>query len=224
MWCFMLDRIFDNWCNEAAYTLDIGTAMQLDKVAEEFVMAGPFWVVDMSNATRSSQTNTRQQEAEGDCYKPANIWNSVLRWLVATKRDQQVDVPDEVRQVARTRFQGILFSQSLDIVARQIGTPEDLNLGCTPALGFKKGPLELRRESWGAPAWRCCAISKRLAPDSRSQLSGSLRRADSIQPIHLGGQAGRRSGHHHSPPGADECHHRQGQRRDPGGTSTVPDR
>lgn len=145
--CFMLDRIFDNWCNEAAYTLDIGTAMQLDKVAEEFVMAGPFWVVDMSNGNPIIvETNTRQQEAEGDCYKPANIWNSVLRWLVATKRDQQVDVPDEVRQVARTRFQGILFSQSLDIVARQIGTPEDLNLGCTLALGFKKGPLELMRE------------------------------------------------------------------------------
>ena len=24
--CFVLDRIFDNWCNEAAYLLDVGTA------------------------------------------------------------------------------------------------------------------------------------------------------------------------------------------------------
>ena len=32
--CFMLDRIFDNWCNEAAYLLQDATAGQIDKVAE----------------------------------------------------------------------------------------------------------------------------------------------------------------------------------------------
>ena len=35
--CFVLDRIFDNWCNESAYMLDIATASQIDKVAEEFL-------------------------------------------------------------------------------------------------------------------------------------------------------------------------------------------
>ena len=145
--CFMLDRIFDNWVNEAAYQLDRATALEVDKVAEDFCAAGPLWVVDFSNGNLIVvETNGRQQEAEGDCYKPAKILESVVRWRVATSKDQKVDVPDEVRKIGHTRFQGILFSQSLDIVARKIGTPEDLNLGCTLALGFKKGPLELMRK------------------------------------------------------------------------------
>lgn len=145
--CFMLDRIFDNWVNEAAYQLDRATALEVDKVAEEFCAAGPLWVVDMSNGNLIVvETNGRQQEAEGDCYKPAKILESVLRWRVAKSKDEKVDVPEEVRRIGRTRFQGILFSQSLDIVARKIGTPEDLNLGCTLALGFKRGPLEMMKE------------------------------------------------------------------------------
>ncbi len=43
-----------------------------------------------------------------------------MRWRVATSRDQKVDVPGEVRQIGHTRFKGILYSQALDIVARQI--------------------------------------------------------------------------------------------------------
>ena len=41
--CFMLDRIFDNWCNEAAYLLEHASASQIDKVTEQFVFAGPFF-------------------------------------------------------------------------------------------------------------------------------------------------------------------------------------
>ena len=47
--CFILDRIFDNWCNESAYILDDASASQVDKVAEEFVFAGPFFVLNMAN-------------------------------------------------------------------------------------------------------------------------------------------------------------------------------
>ncbi|HUN70106.1 MAG TPA: 3-hydroxyacyl-CoA dehydrogenase family protein, partial [Burkholderiales bacterium] len=35
--CFMLDRVFDNWCNDAAHCLDYATAAQIDSVAGEFV-------------------------------------------------------------------------------------------------------------------------------------------------------------------------------------------
>ncbi|HEY5900571.1 MAG TPA: 3-hydroxyacyl-CoA dehydrogenase family protein, partial [Burkholderiales bacterium] len=35
--CFMLDRVFDNWCNDAALCLERATAAQVDAVAEEFV-------------------------------------------------------------------------------------------------------------------------------------------------------------------------------------------
>ncbi|MHB8870563.1 MAG: 3-hydroxyacyl-CoA dehydrogenase/enoyl-CoA hydratase family protein [Thermoleophilia bacterium] len=145
--CFMLDRIFDNWCNEAAFCLDFATAKQVDKVAEEFAAAGPFWVVDMSNGNPIIvETNGRQMEAEGACYKPAAIWESVLRWVVA-KKGEKVQMEPHIRDAVKTRLLGILYGQSLDIVARGIGTASDLELGCELALGFKKGPLTMMRES-----------------------------------------------------------------------------
>lgn len=143
--CFMLDRIFDNWCNDAGYLLDHATAGQIDKVAEEFVFAGPFFVLNMANGNPIiSETNTLQME-EGEHYRPAPIFESVDRW--ATHRPgARVDVPDPQRAVIRDRMLGILFSQSFDIIDRGIGTREDLNFGCQTALGFKKGPLDLMRD------------------------------------------------------------------------------
>ena len=143
--CFMLDRIFDNWCNDAAYLLPYATASQIDKVAEEFVGGGPFFVLNMANGNPIiTETNTLQME-EGAHYKPASIFQSVDRWL--TKRPgSKVEVPEEVKKIVRDRLLGILFSQSFDIVDRGIGTQGDLNYGCQIALGFKKGPLDIMRD------------------------------------------------------------------------------
>jgi enoyl-CoA hydratase/3-hydroxyacyl-CoA dehydrogenase len=47
--CFMLDRIFDNWCNEAAYLLTIASASEIDSVALDYVHAGPFDVLNFAN-------------------------------------------------------------------------------------------------------------------------------------------------------------------------------
>jgi enoyl-CoA hydratase/3-hydroxyacyl-CoA dehydrogenase len=142
--CFMLNRIFDNWCNDAAYLLPYATASQIDKVTEEFVGGGPFFVLNMSNGNPLvTETGTLQME-EGAHYKPASIFQSVDRWL--TKRPgSKVDVPEEVRKKVRDRMLGIVFSQSFDIIDRGIGTHGDLNYGCQMALGFRKGPLDLMR-------------------------------------------------------------------------------
>jgi len=142
--CFVLDRIFDNWCNESAGLLNLATASQIDKVAEEFVFAGPFFVLNMANGNPIIvETNTLQME-EGDHYQPAPILNSVDRW--ATHRPgAPIDVPEDLKQQIRDRLLGILFSQSFDIIDRGIGTPTDLNFGCQVALGFKKGPLDIMR-------------------------------------------------------------------------------
>ena len=139
--CFVLDRIFDNWCNESAILLDQGTASQIDKVAEEFVFAGPFFVLNMANGNPIIvETNTLQME-EGDHYRPASILNSVDRW--ATHRPGKgPGVPEALQGVIRDRLLGILFSQSYDILDRGIGTMADLNFGCQIALGFKEGPLD----------------------------------------------------------------------------------
>ena len=143
--CFILDRIFDNWCNESAYLLDDATASQIDKVAEEFVFAGPFFVLNMANGNPIIiETNSLQME-EGEHYKPASVLASVDRWLTH-RPGSPVEVSDEITSTVRDRLLGILFSQSFDIIDRGIGTPQDLNFGCQVALGFRKGSLDLMRE------------------------------------------------------------------------------
>jgi len=143
--CFMLDRIFDNWCNEAAFLLEHASASQIDKVAEEFVFAGPFFVLNMANGNPIIiETNTLQME-EGAHYKPAPILASVDRWHTH-RPGSKVELPEDVKSTVRDRLLGILFSQSFDIIDRGIGTKADLNFGCQIALGFRKGPLDLMRE------------------------------------------------------------------------------
>ncbi len=143
--CFVLDRIFDNWCNEAAYLLEDATASQIDKVAEEFVFAGPFFVLNMANGNPIIvETNTLQME-EGAHYRPASILNSVDRWNTH-RPGSKVVVPDDLRGLIRDRLLGIFFSQSFDIIDRGIGTKADLNFGCQIALGFRKGPFDVMRE------------------------------------------------------------------------------
>ncbi len=143
--CFVLDRIFDNWCNEAAYLLEHATAAQIDSVASEFVFAGPFFVLNMAHGNPIIvETNTLQME-EGAHYLPADIFNSVDRWLTL-RPGKSCDVPEETRSLIRDRLLGILFSQSFDIIDRKIGTRADLNFGCQVALGFRNGPMDIMRE------------------------------------------------------------------------------
>jgi enoyl-CoA hydratase/3-hydroxyacyl-CoA dehydrogenase len=146
--CFVLDRIFDNWCNESAYLLAEATAAQIDKVAEEFVFAGPFFVLNLANGNPIIvETNTLQME-ENKHYRPASILASVDRWLTP-RPGGPVEVPEKTRKRIRDRLLGILFSQTFDIVDRGIGEPQDVNFGCQVALGFRRGPLDLMR-SMGA--------------------------------------------------------------------------
>ena len=143
--CFMLDRIFDNWCNEAVFLLDSASASQVDKVVEEFVFAGPFFVLNMANGNPIIiETNTLQME-EGPHYRPAPILGSVDRWLTH-RPGAKIEVPGDIKDTIRDRMLGIFFSQSFDIIDRGIGTKEDLNFGCQVALGFRKGPLDVMQD------------------------------------------------------------------------------
>jgi len=143
--CFILDRVFDNWCNDAAILLDTATASQIDKVAEEFDFAGPFYVLNLARGNPIIvETNTLQME-EGEHYRPANIFQSVESWKIPSPGGE-VEVPGDIRGRVRDRLLGVLFSQSFDIINRGIGTLDDLNLGCQIALGFRKGPFDIMRD------------------------------------------------------------------------------
>ncbi len=145
--CFMLDRIFDNWCNEAAYLLDQATAAEIDTVASEFVHAGPFFVLNLAHGNPIiTETNTLQAEHEGEHYRPAQIFRSVGNW-VTVRPGARVEVASKTAAAIRDRLLGILMSQTVDILDRHIGKATDLEYGCRNALGFKCGPLELMRKS-----------------------------------------------------------------------------
>jgi enoyl-CoA hydratase/3-hydroxyacyl-CoA dehydrogenase len=149
--CFMLDRVFDNWCNESALLLDRATAAEVDSVAGEFVHAGPFFVLNLARGNPIiTETNTLQADEEGEHYRPAPIFRSVDTW-VTLPPGKRVEVAKATAEAVRERLLGVLFSQSVDIVDRHIGEPADLDLGCRLALGFRNGPLDLMR-SLGEPA------------------------------------------------------------------------
>lgn len=156
--CFMLDRVFDNWCNESALLLDQVTPAQVDTVAGEFVHAGPFFVLNLANGNPIIiETNTLQME-EGAHYRPAAIFRTAGRWDTV-KPGASVPVRADVAAMVRDRLVGVLLSQSVDILDRGIGTPEDLDLGCRIAFAFKKGPLELVRD---LGATECTRILKQF--------------------------------------------------------------
>ncbi|CAG0958773.1 enoyl-CoA hydratase / 3-hydroxyacyl-CoA dehydrogenase [Burkholderiales bacterium] len=144
--CFMLDRVFDNWCNEAALLLDRASATEVDGVAGEFVHAGPFYVLNLARGNPIIvETNTLQADEEGEHYRPAPVFRSVDRWLTVAPGGR-VDVAPATAAAIRDRLLGVLLSQAADILDRAIGEPADLDLGCRIALGFRRGPLELMRD------------------------------------------------------------------------------
>jgi enoyl-CoA hydratase/3-hydroxyacyl-CoA dehydrogenase len=158
--CFMLDRVFDNWCNEAARLLDGASTAEIDTVAAEFVHAGPFFVLNLAHGNPIIiETNTLQADEEGEHYRPAAVFRSVETWRTASPC-KPVPVAKDTAATIRDRLLGILISQSGDILDRDIGAPQDLELGCRLGLGFKSGPLQLMGRLGAADVSR---IGARLA-------------------------------------------------------------
>ncbi|MBL8325364.1 MAG: enoyl-CoA hydratase/isomerase family protein [Rubrivivax sp.] len=149
--CFMLDRIFDNWCNDAALLLPQASAAQIDAVAEAFVHAGPFFVLNLAHGNPIIvETNTLQADEEGEHYRPAAIFGSVERWLTGPPGAPPPGsraIGDAGAAAVRDRLLGVLWSQAGDILDRGIGDAADLDLGCRLALGFKHGPIELAEQA-----------------------------------------------------------------------------
>jgi enoyl-CoA hydratase / 3-hydroxyacyl-CoA dehydrogenase len=160
--CFMLDRVFDNWCNEAAQLLDRASPAEIDSAANEFVHAGPFFVLNLAHGNPIIiETNTLQADEEGEHYRPAPVFRTAGTWTTVSP-GQTVPVAPDTAAAIRDRLLGILISQSGDILDRAIGEAADLELGCRLGLGFKSGPLELMGNAGTAEVNR---IGKRLAQE-----------------------------------------------------------
>ena len=142
VYSFLLNRIFETWASEAAWMVDRATSKQIDSVSEEFVGAGPLFVMDMSGGNPLTFASQTRRTAEREAYAPSNLLLSVAKWVV-NKPGTPVEVPPDLAAWIRTRLLGAVFSQCFDIADREIGTSSDLNYGSLIALGFKKGILDM---------------------------------------------------------------------------------
>ena len=125
---FLLNRIFENWTNEAVYLLDKATTYQIDHVCEEITGSGPFFVLDFSGGNPITYESQIRRMSERQCYKPSPLLQSVKQWNV-NKIGTRVDVPMDLREWIKNRMLGCVFSQCFDIADRGIGTRQDLNFG-----------------------------------------------------------------------------------------------
>jgi enoyl-CoA hydratase / 3-hydroxyacyl-CoA dehydrogenase len=139
---FLLNRIFENWCNEAVYLLDKATTYQIDHVCEEITGSGPFFVLNLAGGNPLIHESQTRLISERECYKPSMLFQSVNSWNT-NRIGTKIDVPLDLRDWIRDRMLGCVFSQCFDIADRTIGTRQDLNLGCIIGLAFKKGPFEM---------------------------------------------------------------------------------
>ncbi len=139
---FLLNRVFENWTNEAAYLVDKATTYQIDSVEGEFVGAGPFFVLNMAGGNPLTYASQKRREAERICYKPSPILQSVATWNTA-KPGTKIEMTLDLKEWIRDRLMGLVFSQCFDIADRNIGTRADLNFGSVIGLGFKKGVFDV---------------------------------------------------------------------------------
>jgi 3-hydroxyacyl-CoA dehydrogenase/enoyl-CoA hydratase/carnithine racemase len=160
---FLLNRVFENWTNEAAYLVDKATTYQVDSVCEEWVGAGPFFVLNMAGGNPITYESQVRRTAERACYAPSPVLLSVDKWNVA-KPGTRIDVPEDLREWIRDRMIGLVFSQCFDIADRTIGTREDLNFGSLIALGFKKGVFDIMEEMGTQEVERIMAAFNRERP------------------------------------------------------------
>lgn len=139
---FLLNRIFENWTNEAVYLLDRATAEQVDRVAEELVAAGPFFVLNFAGGNPLTYASQMRRVSERACYRPSPLLLSVGTWKT-NRPGTDVEVPLDLAEWIKDRLLGLVFSQCFDIADRGIGTRADLHLGSIIALAFRKGVFEI---------------------------------------------------------------------------------
>ena len=96
---FVLNRPFETWGSETAWTLQKATSKEIDRISEEFLGAGPFGIM-INPLTYSSMT---RRSAEGTAYTPSKLPLSVDKWGY-NKPGTKVDVAPEIADGIRMWF------------------------------------------------------------------------------------------------------------------------
>jgi enoyl-CoA hydratase/3-hydroxyacyl-CoA dehydrogenase len=130
--CFMLDRIFDNWCNEAGYLLGDATVEEIDCVAQEFVAAGPFTVLNLANGN--------------PIIVEANSLQAEERFLdVFGRVALRGKIPAEVFRMFRQRAPGMFVGTTANVGGRSSSGKSNRRTGLVP--GSARALLSLTRVS-----------------------------------------------------------------------------
>ena len=191
--CFMLDRIFDNWCNESALLLDRATAAEVDSVAAEFVHAGPFFVLNLAHGNPIiTETNTLQADEEGEHYS-AGAGIPFGRHLDHCGA-RQAGPGGGLARAVRDRLLGILFSQRVDIVDRGIGDAGRPRAGLPAGPGFQersaRADAQARRDGAGRTLNACAGAARyadagRHSPPTRDSAHILVDEVDGVRVITL---------------------------------------
>jgi enoyl-CoA hydratase/3-hydroxyacyl-CoA dehydrogenase len=139
---FLFNRLFETWSSEATWMLEKATCKEIDCVSEEFLGAGPFYVMGISGGNPLTFASQTRRMAEREAYAPTRLLLSVDKWAF-NRPGTKVDVAPELAEWIRMRFLGAVFSQAFDIADRGIGTSTDLNFGSVIALAYRKGVFDL---------------------------------------------------------------------------------
>lgn len=162
---FTIGRLWSNWCNEAAVLLGEATPAQVDTVAGEFALLGPFQSLNLSHGNAQVfAVQTLLAEGEGVHQRPPPALSTTREWETL-RPGEQGSVSRELHRVIRDQLLGVLLSQSLALLDRQASTREDLEAGCRMALGLRKGPLQIAGELGEADVRAVLGRYARRRPD-----------------------------------------------------------
>ena len=144
---YVLTRVFNNWSVDVARLVEDGTATasEIDSVAQEFAVAGPFYVQNLAKGNPIAYKVGLLQMEESEAYRPPKILLSVETWKTA-EPGKKVEVTHEIVSPIRDRLLGALFSQCCEAVDKNIALIDDISMGCQVALAFRKSPFDFMRD------------------------------------------------------------------------------
>ncbi|MEK7256914.1 MAG: 3-hydroxyacyl-CoA dehydrogenase NAD-binding domain-containing protein, partial [Bacteroidota bacterium] len=150
---FAVNRFFVPWLNEAVRLLDevggINSAATVDAVCRGIfgIGMGPFALMNATGVPIALHAQ-RTLEVFGASYKPAVL----LERQVGSGKNWELEdgipaLSPELEKTIRERMLGCVFFVCSQILEEKVCSPAELNRGAKIGLRWKKGPVELMRQS-----------------------------------------------------------------------------
>ncbi len=153
---FVVNRYFVPWLNEAVRLFDEGAANipTIEAACKKAfgVGMGPFELMNVTGVPIALHAATTLGEAFGPMYAP----DPRLRKQVESGEDWDLSGDADEAKLAPVieRMQGVTFLVAASLVAEQVGTIEDTDIGARVGLRWPRGPFEMMNRLGVAEAAR----------------------------------------------------------------------